>query len=560
MRRREFLVQSAAAAAAVALGRPRARAAPRGVVLRSGSMHYARVPRPYWSDRMRKLRALGLNTLCTYVFWNLHERRPGEFDFSGNLDLAAYLRTAQQEGLWVILRPGPYVCTEWDFGGLPAWLVAPPAVQVRCNDPRFLAAAGRYLHRVGREVATLQGTQGGPLIMAQVENEYGSFGADHAYMAAIRDLVRQAGFEVPLYTADGPSPRLLAGGTLDDLPCAINFGDGDDPERAFAALAQFRPNGLRMCGEYWVGWFDHWGERHHTTPPEDAARGLEWMLSQNISCNLYMAHGGTSFGFMAGANFGRSYQPDTTSYDYDAPLDEGGRPTAKFQALREVYARHLNPGERLPGLPPPLPVITIPQFELAERAALAQFWSAPRPSPQPLPMEALGQAHGLIWYRTHIPAEVQGTLELLELRDYARIYQGGQLLGTLDRSLGQSSLAVSLGAGSLDIIVENMGRINFGPKLQDNLQGITQRVQLNGSELTGWEIVSMPLDNLGKLRFATLKGTGPAFYRGAFELEASGDTFLDMRGWGKGYVWVNGHNLGRYWERGPQQTLYLPGC
>ncbi|HVA63941.1 MAG TPA: beta-galactosidase [Terriglobales bacterium] len=580
MQRRRFLAQAAAAATAcAALPRALAGAMPRGprhrfqianerfeldgrpIVLRSGSMHYPRVPRPYWRDRMRKLRALGLNTLCTYVFWNAHEPRPGEFDFSGNLDLAAYIRAAQAEGLWVILRPGPYVCTEWDFGGFPAWLLQAPEMKVRSSDPRFLEAADRYLRRVGREVGGLQITRGGPVILAQVENEYGSYGDDHDYMAAIRDLMRGAGFEVPLFTADGPSRRDLTGGTLPDLPCVINFGDSDAPVRAFAERARFRPSGPRMCGEYWVGWFDHWGERHHTTPPEHAAAGLDWMLGQGISCNLYMAHGGTSFGFMAGANFGRTYQPDTSSYDYDAPIDEAGRPTPKFDALRAVIEQHLAPGERLPALPPPLPAIEIPAFELAERAPLSQLDAAPRHAPRPLTMEALGQAHGLIWYRTEIHAAAEGRLEPYDLRGYARVYQGTRELGSLDSSLNQTALTVALEVGTpLDIVVENMGRINFGPHLQHNRQGITERVLFNGVELKNWSMVPLPLDDLGRLRFSAETGPGPAFYRSAFNLEAVGDTFLDLRGWGKGYVWVNGHNLGRYWNRGPQQSLFLPGC
>ncbi|MGH9394949.1 MAG: glycoside hydrolase family 35 protein, partial [Terriglobales bacterium] len=506
-------------------------------------------------------RALGLNTVCTYVFWNAHEPRPGEFDFSGNLDLAEYLRSAQREGLRVILRPGPYVCTEWDFGGFPAWLLAPPGMQVRSTDPRFLAAASRYMERVGREIKSLQVNRGGPIVLAQVENEYCSYGHDHAYMAAIRDMMLAAGFEVPLFTADGPSPRLLAAGTLPDLPCAANFGDGDAPAEAFAAMARFRASGPRICGEYWDGWFDHWGERHHTTPPQHAANGVEWMLANQVSCNLYMAHGGTSFGFTAGANFGRAYQPDTTSYDYDAPLDEAGRPTPKFEALRAVYARHLEPGEHLPPLPAPMPTIHIPRFELRLRAPLAQLFQHPRHSPAPLPCEALGQAHGLVWYRTQVAAAISGQLAPVELRDYGRAYQNGRELGVFDRSQNHTSVEVELEADApLDLIVESMGRINFGPKLPDNLTGITERVLLGGRELSDWAMVALPLDDLNGLEFSDRPVTGPAFYQGGFDLARTGDCFLDMRGCGKGLVWVNGHHLGRYWERGPQQSLYLPGC
>ncbi|MGH9414422.1 MAG: glycoside hydrolase family 35 protein [Terriglobales bacterium] len=575
MQRRRFL-QTGAAAAAALLASPFAWA--RGghrfepgatgflldgkpFVIRSGSMHYARVPRPYWRDRMRKLRALGLNTLCTYVFWNLHEPRPGEFDFSGQNDLAAYLKTAHEEGLWVLLRPGPYICTEWDFGGFPAWLLAPPGMRVRTSDAAFLHAAGRYLGEVGARVAHMDAAHGGPILMVQVENEYGSFGKDLRYLAAIRDLIRRAGFRTPLYTSNGPGQEMLRNGSLPGLTSVINFGDTDDPAQAFAELAKFRAHGPRMCGEYWVGWFDHWGEHHHTTPPADSARGLDWMLAHGISCNLYMAHGGTSFGFMAGANYGHSYEPDTTSYDYDAPIDEAGRPTAKFHALRAVIAKHLHPGEQLPELPAPLPGISIPAFPLAEHAALGQLLHSPHKSAHPLPMEALGQNYGLVCYRTRITSAIAGTLRPLALRDYARVYRNGGELGELVRSRKQVTLPVQLAAGDvLDILVENMGRINFGAKLQENRQGITQRVLIDSIELSDWEIYSLPLDDLSSLRFDAKVNAGPGFHRAAFTLAHAGDTFFDLSRWGKGCVWVNGNALGRFWNRGPQQSLYVPGC
>lgn len=530
-------------------------------VVRSGSMHYPRVPRPYWRDRMRKLRALGLNAVCTYVFWNLHEPRPGEFDFGGQNDLAAYVKTAQEEGLFVILRPGPYVCTEWDFGGFPAWLLRTPEVQVRSRDSRFLAASARYLKRVGEEVAHLEIARGGPIVLVQVENEYGSYGHDLAYLGAIRDQIRAAGFRGALYTSNGPGQRMLQGGSLPELTSVINFGDDDDPEKAFAELKKFRAGGPRMCGEYWCGWFDHWGEKHHATPPDHASRGLDWMLSQGISCNLYMAHGGTSFGFMAGANQGRSYEPDTTSYDYDAPIDEAGRPTAKFDAIRKVIERHLPAGEKLPAPPRALPQIAIPEFELREFAPLEQLLTAPRRWGQPLAMEELGQSYGMVMYRTRLKSAQAGTLEPLELRDYGRVYLNGREAAVLDRSQGKVTAEVTAGSGDrLDILVENMGRINFGAKLPDNRQGITERVRLDGVELNGWEIFSLPLEQFGGLRFTVSQAAGPGFYRGQFRLAEVGDTFLDLNGWDKGYVWVNGHNLGRYWRRGPQQRLFLPGC
>ena len=531
-------------------------------VIRSGAMHYPRVPRAYWRDRMKKMRALGLNTLETYVFWNLHEPRPGEFDFRGNLDLAEYIRMAQGEGFWVLLRPGPYICSEWDFGGLPAWLLGMDGMKVRSNNPEFLKAAGAYMQRVGKETAGLQITRGGPIVMVQVENEYGSFGRDHEYMKAIQRTIRDAEFDVTLYTSDGSGKENLAGGTLDDCLSVINFGDTSRPEREFANFAAFRQNVPRMCGEFWVGWFDHWGEKHHTTAPARAAQGLEWMLSRDISFNLYMAHGGSSFGYMSGANLSRVYEPDISGYDYDAPIDEAGRPTAKFDAIRTVIRKHLPEGTVLPDVPAPLPIIAIPRFELRESAPVTARLTNPVRSTAPLPMEKAGkrpQSYGLILYRTHIGRAAKGTLEVTEARDYAVISQGARQFGALDRRKRQSQVEVELEAGQpLDILVFNLGRVNFGPHLVDDFKGITEKVTLNGETLTGWEIYSLPFDEPGKMPFGSRPANGPALYRGSFQVSELGDTFLDLRGWGIGAVWVNGHNLGRYWKVGPQQSLFAP--
>ncbi len=524
----------------------------------SGSMHYPRVPRPYWRDRMRKMRSLGLNTLCTYVFWDLHEPQPGKFDFTGNLDVAAYVRTAQEEGLWVIVRPGPYICSEWDFGGLPPWLLSIPGMKVRTADPRFLDAAGKYLRRVGERLTPLQITRGGPILMAQVENEYGSFGHDHDYTNAIRKSIRDAGFEITLYTSDGSDASELRGGAFPDLPAAINFGQGD-PSPEFARFAKIRQGAPRMCGEYWDGWFDHWGEEHHVTSPEEAARGIEWMLSRGISVNLYMVHGGTSWGFMSGANYDGSYQPDISSYDYDAPIDEAGRPTKKFSLIREVVTKYLPAGSRLPELPAPLPIIAIPRFELREVAALDGLLGKPVHSDQPLSMEVLGQNYGFVLYRTRAAKALKGILEVKEIRDYAVVFQGVRRFGVLDRRLNMHAVEVELEDGApLDILVENMGRVNFGPHLVEDRKGIVGPVTIAGSILTGWENYLLPMTDLSHLRFSSSGPKGPTFFRGQFELTSLGDTFLDMRGWAKGYVWVNGHNLGRYWKIGPQQSLLLP--
>jgi beta-galactosidase len=525
----------------------------------SGEMHYPRVPREYWRDRLRKIRSMGLNTICTYVFWNLHEPEPGVFNFEGNLDAAAFLRAAQEEGLWVLLRPGPYVCAEWEFGGLPSWLLATPDMKVRTTDPRFLEASRKYLREAGRQLAPLQITRGGPILMVQVENEYGSFGKDKVYLQAIEQMIRDAGFDVTLFTSNGSAPDELAGGTLPDALSVINFGDNSDPAREFANFAKSRQNIPRMCGEFWDGWFDHWGERHHVTPPAASARGLEWMLSQGISANLYMVHGGTTFGFMNGANSDFTYQPDISSYDYDAPLDEAGRPTPKFHALSEVIRKHLPAGTELPALPEPLPMIEIPPFQLAESANLEPLLRDPVRSEQPQTMEAVGQSYGFILYRTKVAQATRGRLEITRVHDYAVVLQGSKRLGVLDRRLKQTGLEVELAADApLDILVENMGRTNFGPHMVDDRKGITERVTLAGKELSGWEIYRLPLTDLSALAFTPGHKAAPAFYRDSFDLDAVGDTFLDMRGWGKGNVWVNGHNLGRYWRIGPQQSSFVP--
>lgn len=549
----------------------------------SGEMHYARVPREYWRDRMKKARAMGLNAITTYVFWNLHEPTPGVFDFSGQNDVAEYIRIAQQEGLYVILRPGPYICSEWDLGGLPAWLLADPAITLRSADPKFLAAADAYMQRVGRELAPLQYTRGGPIIAVQVENEYGSFDRDHAYMSAIRDSIRRAGLgEVLLYTADGPSQ--LSAGTLPDLPAVVNFGPGEAP-KAFDALHAFRPDQPIMAGEYWDGWFDAWGHPHEKTDAAQQTAELDWMLSQGASVSLYMFHGGTSFGFMNGANStSRGYTPQTTSYDYDSPLDESGRPTKKYFAFRDVIAKHRDSAAApLPEVPAPQPIISIPEFPLTGDALLMRNLPAPIASDNLRTMESLGQSYGYILYRTQVSGPAHGDLVIRELRDFAATYLDQKLVGTLDRRLNQEKITLDVSAttATLDILVENTGRINFSKALLTERKGITGSVTFNGAEIRDWSIYPLPMQDLTRIQFfielpvvsrqaqknppAPLQSAPPApissvpvFYRGHFSLDKLGDTFLDTRAFTKGAVWVNGHALGRIWRIGPQQTLYLP--
>lgn len=529
-------------------------------VIRSGEMHYQRVPHEYWHDRMKKMRALGLNTLTTYVFWNVHEPKPGVWNFTGDLDLGAYLKAAQEEGLFVLLRPGPYVCAEWDLGGLPSWLLADEQMKIRSRDPKFLAAAERYIEKIGEIAAPMQVAKGGPILMVQVENEYGSYGDDHEYTGSIMKMLRGAGFDGLLYTADGSEAKTLAGGPLPGIPAVINFGASDDPEKQFANFAKFRTGVPKMVGEFWTGWFDHWGEKHHKTDPALEAKNLEWLLSRGIGVNLYMVHGGTSWGPMAGANLYDRYEPDISSYDYDAPIDEAGRLTPKFYALREVFKKHLPAGETIPDPPAALPVVEIPKLKFERSSPIARLLSKPVPGDLPRSMESLGQDYGMVLYRHAVNKAVKGTLELNEARDYALVMQKGNLLGILDRRKKETKLEVSLEAGApLEILVDAMGRVNFGPHLVDDRKGIVGTVKLNGEELKGWDMFGLPLSALSKLKFKSQPATGPAFYRANFDMKPLGDTFLDLRGWGKGYVWVNGHNLGRYWGVGPQQSLFCPG-
>jgi len=535
-------------------------------VIRSGEMHYPRVPRAAWRDRLRMAKAMGLNTVTTYAFWSLHEPEPGQWDFTGQNDLRTFIKMAAEEGLNVILRPGPYVCAEVDFGGFPAWLLREPGLRVRSMDARYLAASARYFKRLAQEVGDLQSSRGGPILMLQVENEYGSFGRDHGYMKVVRDQMRTAGLDAPVFTSDGGAARLFEGGTLPDAPAVVNFGGGaDDAKASIEELAAWRPKGIRMAGEYWAGWFDHWGEKHHVQSPEDAARTVDWMLSQGVSFNLYMFHGGTSFGWLAGANYGGTepYQPDTTSYDYDAALDEAGRPTKKYRLIREVIAKHVK--ETLPPVPAAPQPQSLPAFALKPAGSLLaglEKLSKARPSRWVGAMEEFGQNYGYILYRKRLETPAKGKLVLDEMHDQATVMADGRVIGRLDRRKGENSLNVDLPAGAqLDLLVEAMGRIGFGGKLVDDRKGIVRGVKLDKEELEGWTVYTLPLDAaaLKRLPLADANDSAlPGFWRGSLTLDKPVDTFLDTRGWGKGQVWVNGHHLGRFWHIGPQQTMYVP--
>jgi beta-galactosidase len=523
----------------------------------SGEMHYPRIPREYWRDRFRKARAMGLNTISTYVFWNLHESSPGQFDFSGQKDIAAFIRTAAEEGLHVIVRPGPYVCAEWDLGGYPAWLLADSDLVLRSTDVRFTRHAERWLTRLGRELAPLLTQPDGPIIAVQVENEYGSFDKDKAYLAWQRDALVRAGFgRALLYTADGDVQ--LPNGTLPDLPAVVNFGTGG-AENAFKRLAAFRPDGPMMTGEYWAGWFDHWGRRHNTTNIDRQGRELAWMLERGYSINLYMFHGGTTFGFMNGANIDNNrYFPQTSSYDYDAALNESGRLTLKYYTFRDIIGRHF--GQPLPAIPASPAPIAIPAFTLAGVAPVWSLLGRGTTVDRPRSMESFGQGYGYILYRSTIQSGFKGDLVIRGVRDYAQVYVNAALAGTIDRRLDEDRLAVEIPAGArLDILVENSGRVNFNKAIREERKGITQAVLLDDKEVTGWTVFTLPMAAPPQPVASGQPVTGAGVYRGIFQLAITGDTFLDTRTWPKGTVWINGHHLGRFWNIGPQQTLYVPG-
>jgi beta-galactosidase len=527
-------------------------------IIHSGEVHYPRIPHEYWKERLHTVHAMGVNTICTYVFWNLHEPEPGQWNFRGDADVAEFVRLAQQEGLYVIVRPGPYVCSEWDFGGLPWWLLRDPDLRVRCMDRRYLGAVKPYIDRIAKELVGLQIDHGGPIIMIQVENEYGSYGNDTAYTRALAGMYRAAGFTVPFYTSDGPDLSLLSAGAIPGVMPVVNFGGG--APRAFQTLEQFRPGFPEMCGEYWCGWFTHWGDSlWGRAEMQQQREDLRWMVATGKSFSLYMAHGGTNFGWTAGANAGKTFEPDVTSYDYDAPIDETGRPRAKFFAIRDL----LLPGGGTIKPSQPRPLLDTGPIQLTQTAALLDHLPQAIPSPQPYPMEHFGQGYGCILYRTHLIGPRTGTLRVTEPHDFAVILLDGKFVGTLDRRLGQTALVLpntSPQAGQLDVIVFAFGRVNFGPQLLDR-KGITECVTLGGVTLMNWEVYPLPLDKpyRGRLTYgAPSDMQGPTFYRGTFVLDQTADTFMDLGEWKEGVIWVNGKNLGRFWHVGPQQRLYLP--
>lgn len=540
-------------------------------VIKAAELHYPRIPKPYWEQRIKMCKAMGMNTICLYIFWNYHEPEEGKFDFSGQKDIAAFCRLAQENGMYIIVRPGPYVCAEWEMGGLPWWLLKKKDIKLREHDPYFMERVQLFMDEIGKQLADLQISRGGNIIMMQVENEYGSYGVNKPYVAAIRDMVHKAGFtDVPLFQCDWNSN--FENNALDDLLWTMNFGTGANVDDQFKRLKELRPNTPLMCSEYWSGWFDHWGAKHETRSADDLVNGLKEMLDKNISFSLYMTHGGTSFGHWGGANF-PNFSPTCTSYDYDAPINESGKPTQKFYAVRDLLAGYLPESETLPEIPDTIPVISIPTIAMTEIAPVFDNLPQSKQSDDIRPMEMYDQGWGSILYRTTLPETCDESQSLLitEVHDWAQVYLNGKKLATLSRLKGEGivKLPPVKKGDQLDILVEAMGRMNFGKGIYDP-KGITEKVELQRENvkevqrLQNWQVYNLPIDynyvsNLNYRKGNDAQGM-PAYYRATFTIAEVGDTFLSMLNWSKGMVWVNGHALGRYWEIGPQQTLYLPGC
>jgi len=531
--------------------------------IRCGEMHFARVPREYWSHRLKLLKAMGLNTVCAYLFWNYHEWRAGRYDWAGQRDAAEFCRLAQQEGLWVILRPGPYACAEWEMGGLPWWLLKTPGdAFLRTRDPAYLEPARRWLQEVGRVLAPMQITRGGPILMVQVENEYGFFGDDVGYLRSLRQALLDAKFDVPLFQCN--PTNAVARTHIPELLSVANFGS--DPGAGFQALAAVQQGPL-MCGEYYSGWFDTWGAPHRRGGVEGATADIAAMLKANGSFSLYMAHGGTTFGLWGGCD--RPFRPDTTSYDYDAPIGEAGWIGAKFAAYRAAITPFLKLGETLPAPPPRMPVMAIRAFEMKESVAVAASLPARAIRARvPLPIEQYDISRGLVAYRVTLPPGPAGVLEAARVRDLAWIALDGKPIGTFDTRDRRYKVALPARANAavLEILLYTIARVNFGPEVHDRkgLHGPVTFTPEGGvsQPVEDWEIRALDFDADGvlpPLQFRRGPSKGAAFWRGGFTASHPADTFLDMSSWGQGIVWINGRCLGRYWSIGPTQTMYLPG-
>lgn len=545
-------------------------------VIKAAELHYPRIPRDYWEHRIQLCKALGMNTVCLYTFWNIHEPKADQFDFNGQNDIRTFIKLCEKNDMKVILRPGPYVCAEWEMGGLPWWLLKKKDIRLRECDPYFMDRVDKFQKAVAQQVADLTSANGGPIIMVQVENEYGSYGTDKTYIAAIRDMLRKNfGDNVTLFQCDWSSNFLNNG--LDDLIWTMNFGTGANIDQQFEKLKEVRPDSPLMCSEFWSGWFDKWGANHETRPASDMIAGIDEMLSKGISFSLYMTHGGTNWGHWAGAN-SPGYAPDVTSYDYDAPISESGQTTPKYWLLRKTLAKYMD-GKNQMKVPSQIKPISIKSIRFSEVAPLWENLPVSKHDDDIKCMEEYDQGFGSIIYRTTLPElNAPTTLTVCEPHDFAQIFMEGKYIGKLDRRNGENALVIPACSNGtqLDILVEAMGRINFGRGIKD-YKGITDNVSIsldkNGYKWTchlkNWEVFNLEdeYDTYRAMKFQPISqvqkeaGRLPrGVYRATFNVNKPSDTFLNFETWGKGVVYVNGHALGRIWEIGPQQTLYMPGC
>jgi beta-galactosidase len=533
----------------------------------SGEIHPARVPADYWRHRIRMAKAMGCNTISAYVFWNFHETREGVYDFStANHNLSQFITIVQEEGMWLLLRPGPYVCAEWELGGIPPYLLRIPDIKLRCLDPRYMAAAEKYMTQLAAVIKPYLVTKGGPILMLQIENEYGSYGNDKNYLLKLRDIWTSLDIDIPTFTGDGPTTKMLEAGTLPGSAVGLDSGSSAED---FALAEKINPGVPVFSSETYPGWLTHWGETWAKGDTVKLLKEVKFLMDNKKSFNFYVIHGGTNFEYTAGANSGsKGYEPDVTSYDYDAPVSEQGLATSKYMALRNLIGSYLPKGKKLIPVPDPIPTIEVTPVNMAPFTAVWDNLPQPVISVKPKTFEEYGQDYGFILYKTELAGQKSGKLIVTDIHDYATVFLNGTYIGKLDRKEGINSIDIpesDAAAPVLELLVEAMGRINYGTNIIDR-KGITDSVTLNGATLLNWKIYNLPMDRkyVYDLRSSgkSIKKPG-VFFKGNFVLtraegNTGADTFIDFTNYTKGIIWINGHNLGRYWNIGPQKRLYCP--
>jgi beta-galactosidase len=528
----------------------------------AGAIHYFRVPREYWRDRLIKLKACGFNAVETYAAWNLHEKEEGKFDYDDMLDIESFLALAEELGLYAIVRPGPYICSEWEFGGLPWWLLKNDEMHLRCMDKDYLAAVERFYADFIPRIAKHQITEGGNVIFVQVENEYGSYGDDSEYIRYIAELLKKNGITVPLFTSDGTEYQMLTGGTVPEIHKTANFGSR--AKENFEKLREYQPDGPLMCTEFWNGWFDHWTEEHHHRDPKEAAECFDEVLAAGASISCYMFHGGTNFGYMNGANNYDKYEPTVSSYDDDAPVGESGNLTEKYHLIKDVISKYAP----IPDVEMPKPIKKKKYGEIAFTKSAKLFdnlenLAEPKEIVAPVPMEKLNQGYGYILYKTHVrgPRNSQ-PVYLQEVHDRGYIYKDRKLLGIQYRNDKENNISAGFDKDGNDlyVLVENMGRVNYGAHLKD-YKGVTEGIRLGNSFVYHWQAYNLTFEDISKVKFndgvPEFDGE-PVLLKADIDIDECCDTFVKLPGFKKGIIIINGKILSRYWEVGPQKSAYLP--